>query len=128
MKLTALTIKQTSFYLLSSNLTGLLLIFSTLILSLPFPFFPIQLLFLQFKKNHLLLLLWLAACLLTSAQAREVALPFAVEPALDAQEIDARTSTGLVYWEGLVSLHDLQGRRLGSGYLEMTGYTAPLRF
>ncbi len=53
---------------------------------------------------------------------------FAVEPALDAQEIDARTSTGLVYWEGLVSLHDLQGRRLGSGYLEMTGYTAPLRF
>ena len=53
---------------------------------------------------------------------------FAVEPALDAQEIDARTSTGLVYWEGLVSLHDLQGRRLGSGYLEMAGYTAPLRF
>ena len=53
---------------------------------------------------------------------------FALQPALDAQEIDARASTGLVYWEGLVSLHDLQGRRLGRGYLEMTGYTSPLRF
>ncbi len=50
------TIKQTSFYLLSSNLTGLLLIFSTLMLSLPFPFFPIQLLWVSLMSSSLLAL------------------------------------------------------------------------
>lgn len=52
---------------------------------------------------------------------------FEVRARLDAQELDSRQSTGAVYWEGLSSLHDAQGRRVGQGYLEMTGYAAPLR-
>ncbi|MBK9135584.1 MAG: carotenoid 1,2-hydratase [Betaproteobacteria bacterium] len=46
---------------------------------------------------------------------------------LDAQELDSRASTGAVYWEGLAELLDEQGRRIGLGYLEMTGYAARLR-
>ena len=46
---------------------------------------------------------------------------------LDAQELDARASTGTVYWEGLSELRAPGGTRLGLGYLEMTGYGAPLR-
>lgn len=59
---------------------------------------------------------------------------FEVRSVLDAQELDARTSTGTVYWEGLASLHDVAGGagagspRVGWGYLEMTGYAAPLRW
>lgn len=53
---------------------------------------------------------------------------FEVRGLLDAQELDARASTGTVYWEGLSSLHDAQGRRVGRGYLEMTGYVGRLRF
>ncbi len=53
---------------------------------------------------------------------------FEVKSLLDAQELDARASTGTVYWEGLSSLHDAQGQRVGYGYLEMTGYVGRLRF
>ncbi|MFT7723913.1 MAG: carotenoid 1,2-hydratase [Roseateles sp.] len=42
--------------------------------------------------------------------------------AFDAQEIDARASTGLVYWEGAARLLDERGREAGWGYLELTGY------
>lgn len=52
---------------------------------------------------------------------------FTVRALLDDQELDSRASTGAVYWEGLSELLDAQGRRVGSGYLEMTGYAAPLR-
>ena len=52
---------------------------------------------------------------------------FQVRALLDDQELDSRGSTGAVYWEGLSELLDAQGRRLGRGYLEMTGYAAPLR-
>jgi predicted secreted hydrolase len=45
---------------------------------------------------------------------------------LEAQELDSRASTGTVYWEGLAELLDGAGRRLGLGYLEMTGYAGPL--
>ena len=45
----------------------------------------------------------------------------------DAQELDSRNSTGAVYWEGLSELLDERGLRVGLGYLEMTGYVAPLR-
>jgi len=47
----------------------------------------------------------------------------------DAQEIDARSSSGLVYWEGAARLFDLDKRPLGAGYLELTGYAGrpPLR-
>jgi predicted secreted hydrolase len=50
-----------------------------------------------------------------------------VHALLDAQELDARASTGTVYWEGLSELRAPDGTRLGLGYLEMTGYGAPLR-
>jgi predicted secreted hydrolase len=40
----------------------------------------------------------------------------------EAQEIDARGSSGLVYWEGAALLSDSQKRPLGAGYLELTGY------
>jgi predicted secreted hydrolase len=50
-----------------------------------------------------------------------------VRALFDAQELDSRQSTGAFYWEGLSELLDTQGRRVGLGYLEMTGYAAPLR-
>ena len=52
---------------------------------------------------------------------------FEVQARLDAQELDSRASTGTVYWEGLSDLLDASGRRVGRGYLEMTGYASPLR-
>jgi predicted secreted hydrolase len=51
---------------------------------------------------------------------------FEVRALFDAQELDGRAATGSVYWEGLSAL-DQGGRRVGWGYLEMTGYAAPLR-
>lgn len=45
---------------------------------------------------------------------------------MDNQELDSRQSTGGVYWEGLSTLLDAQGREIGQGYLEMTGYVAPM--
>ncbi|MDM4765137.1 lipocalin-like domain-containing protein [Pelomonas sp. SE-A7] len=50
--------------------------------------------------------------------------PLQLRALFEAQEIDARRSTGLVYWEGASELLDSQGRRIGLGYLEMTGYAA----
>jgi predicted secreted hydrolase len=53
---------------------------------------------------------------------------FEVRALFDAQELDSRGSTGAVYWEGLSALTRAQdGARVGWGYLEMTGYAAPLR-
>jgi predicted secreted hydrolase len=51
---------------------------------------------------------------------------FEVRALFDAQELDGRQSTGSVYWEGLSAL-ERDGQRVGQGYLEMTGYAAPLR-
>ncbi|MEW6097723.1 MAG: carotenoid 1,2-hydratase [Pseudomonadota bacterium] len=50
-----------------------------------------------------------------------------VRARVDAQELDSRASTGAVYWEGLSELLGADGRRLGHGYLEMTGYVDRLR-
>ena len=50
-----------------------------------------------------------------------------VRALLDAQELAGGGGTGAVYWEGLVELLDDGGRRVGLGYLEMTGYAAPLK-
>lgn len=52
---------------------------------------------------------------------------YTVKAVIDNQELDSRASTGAVYWEGLSELSDSQGRLLGRGYLEMTGYASPLR-
>jgi len=50
-----------------------------------------------------------------------------VRALLDTQELDSRSSTGAIYWEGLAELLDDAGRRVGLGYLEMTGYSTPIR-
>ena len=52
---------------------------------------------------------------------------FIVRALLDDQELDGSGATGGVYWEGLSELLDTQGKRVGRGYLEMTGYAAPLQ-
>jgi predicted secreted hydrolase len=52
---------------------------------------------------------------------------YTVRALLDNQELDSRASTGAIYWEGLSELLDSQGQPVGRGYLEMTGYAAPLR-
>ncbi|WP_312485710.1 lipocalin family protein, partial [Massilia timonae] len=41
-------------------------------------------------------------------------------------ELDSRRSTGAVYWEGAVTIQQ-NGRRVGRGYLEMTGYVQPMK-
>jgi predicted secreted hydrolase len=51
---------------------------------------------------------------------------FTVKSRLDAQELSAPQGIGNVYWEGLSDLLDAQGHQVGQGYLEMTGYAAPL--
>ena len=51
---------------------------------------------------------------------------FGVQALLDAQELDSRSSTGTVYWEGLSELQSDAGQRIGLGYLEMTGYAGRL--
>lgn len=48
-----------------------------------------------------------------------------LEPLLDDQEVDARASTGTIYWEGAVTVIE-DGRRVGAGYLELTGYAGSL--
>jgi predicted secreted hydrolase len=45
----------------------------------------------------------------------------------DDQELDSRLSTGSVYWEGAVTVNR-NGRRVGRGYLELTGYLKALKF
>jgi predicted secreted hydrolase len=50
-----------------------------------------------------------------------------VAPLIDDQELDARASTGTLYWEGAVSVGGANGER-GRGYLELTGYAERLRF
>ncbi len=52
---------------------------------------------------------------------------YRISTLLDAQELDSRNSTGAVYWEGVSELHDALGRRVGRGYLEMTGYAGRLQ-
>jgi len=47
-------------------------------------------------------------------------------PLMDDQELDARASTGTIYWEGAVRALQ-RGREAGRGYLELTGYWKPVR-
>jgi predicted secreted hydrolase len=35
---------------------------------------------------------------------------------------DQRMDTAIVYWEGLVGVFDQSGKRIGKGYMELTGY------
>ena len=51
-----------------------------------------------------------------------------IEPLMDDQELDARASTGTIYWEGAVRVYQGQGAsEVGRGYLELTGYWRPLK-
>ena len=52
---------------------------------------------------------------------------YTVRAVIDNQELDSRGSTGAIYWEGLSDLIDSNGRPVGRGYLEMTGYAQRLR-
>ena len=49
-----------------------------------------------------------------------------LEPLMDDQELDARASTGTIYWEGAVRAFRAD-RQVGRGYLELTGYWRPMR-
>ncbi len=51
---------------------------------------------------------------------------YTVKAVIDPQELDSRSSTGTVYWEGLSDLIDSNGKPVGRGYLEMTGYVQRL--
>ncbi len=51
---------------------------------------------------------------------------FDLEPLFDDQENDTRLTTGAIYWEGAVRAYE-KHRLAGRGYLELTGYGAPLR-
>jgi len=53
-------------------------------------------------------------------------LELALVPLLDDQESDSRATTGAIYWEGAVEAR-ADGRRIGRGYLELTGYGERLR-
>ena len=54
------------------------------------------------------------------------AIELILEPSMDDQELDARASTGTVYWEGAVRAH-VGTKPAGRGYLELTGYWKPLK-
>ena len=49
-----------------------------------------------------------------------------LHPLMDDQELDSRATTGAIYWEGAVEASSA-GRVVGRGYLELTGYAAPLQ-
>jgi len=52
---------------------------------------------------------------------------FRLRPLMDDQELDARASTGTIYWEGAVRALRADGAEAGRGYLELTGYWKPMR-
>jgi predicted secreted hydrolase len=49
-----------------------------------------------------------------------------LEPLMDDQELDSRTSTGTIYWEGAVRAFK-EKNEIGHGYLELTGYWKPMK-
>jgi predicted secreted hydrolase len=51
---------------------------------------------------------------------------YRVTPLMDDAELDSRASTGTIYWEGPVEVAGEDGRPLGRGYLELTGYAGRL--
>ena len=51
---------------------------------------------------------------------------YRLEPLMDDQELDARASTGTIYWEGAVRAMQA-GKQAGLGYLELTGYWRPMK-
>jgi predicted secreted hydrolase len=63
----------------------------------------------------------------TKWRVRLGARTFIVEPVMNDAELDSRSSTGTIYWEGPVRLlSEPDGQELGRGYLELTGYAGRL--
>ncbi len=58
-----------------------------------------------------------------------VGLDLTLRPSFEAQELDTRKSTRVVYWEGSIRASGrMAGREVsGLGYAEMTGYAGPFR-
>jgi predicted secreted hydrolase len=54
-------------------------------------------------------------------------LELSLVPLMDDQELDGRGSHGAIYWEGAVRAIEA-GRVSGRGYVELTGYAAPVKF
>jgi predicted secreted hydrolase len=52
---------------------------------------------------------------------------FELKPRMNDQELDSSRSTGITYWEGATDLIQNK-RRVGRGYLELTGYANKVRF
>ena len=61
-----------------------------------------------------------------SVRVQAGALTLEIEPLMEDQELDARASTGTVYWEGAVRARAGE-KEAGRGYLELTGYWKPLK-
>jgi predicted secreted hydrolase len=61
-----------------------------------------------------------------SVRVEAGSLALELEPLMDDQELDARASTGTVYWEGAVRAKQAE-KGAGRGYLELTGYWKPLK-
>ncbi len=61
-----------------------------------------------------------------SVRVQAGTLTLEIEPLMEDQELDARASTGTVYWEGAVRARTGE-KEAGRGYLELTGYWKPLR-
>jgi len=59
-------------------------------------------------------------------RVRAGGLQWELAPLMDDQELDARASTGTIYWEGAVRASKA-GAEAGRGYLELTGYWKPMR-
>src|SRR5574341_1271324 len=49
-----------------------------------------------------------------------------LKPLMDDQELDARASSGTIYWEGAVRAFS-KDAEVGKGYLELTGYWKPMK-
>jgi predicted secreted hydrolase len=49
-----------------------------------------------------------------------------LKPLMDDQELDARASSGTIYWEGAVRAFS-HNTEVGKGYLELTGYWKPMK-
>jgi predicted secreted hydrolase len=61
-----------------------------------------------------------------SETLRTGALTWRLDPLMDDQELDSSQSTGAVYWEGAGAI-SRDGKTLGHGYLELTGYAKALK-
>ena len=58
-------------------------------------------------------------------QLRVAGRTLTLQPLIPDQEVNAQASTGGFYYEGAVELKE-GGKLLGRGYLELTGYGAPV--